>query len=192
MLLINRIERKFNYLKTQIFYSKIFNKIGKKTVIYKARQIDNPKNISVGNNVYISQDAWLIANEKEGNISLKIGNDTMIGHNFHVVGMDLVDIKESVLIADNVYITDCTHCFGDIENPIMKQGVKSIKTVMVDKGSWIGENVCIIGANIGKNCVIGANAVVTKDVPDYSVAVGAPAKVIKKYNVRKGEWEEML
>ena len=54
--------------------------------------------------------------------------------------------------------------------------------VEIGDGTWIGENVCIIGASIGKQCVIGANSVVLKDIPDYCVAVGLPAKVIKKYN----------
>ena len=50
---------------------------------------------------------------------------------------------------------------------------------------------CIIGASVGKHCVIGANAVVTKDVPDYCVAVGAPAKIIKKYNLKNKKWEKI-
>jgi acetyltransferase-like isoleucine patch superfamily enzyme len=57
------------------------------------------------------------------------------------------------------------------------------------QGAWLGENVCVIGASIGKNSVIGANSVVTKNIPDYCVAVGSPAKVIKKYNVEKQIWE---
>lgn len=54
------------------------------------------------------------------------------------------------------------------------------KLFCIGEGSWIGENVCVCGANIGKHCVIGANSVVTKDIPDYSVAVGCPARIIKK------------
>lgn len=60
--------------------------------------------------------------------------------------------------------------------------------MVIGEGSWIGENVCVIGASVGRHCVIGANAVVTKDIPDYSVAVGAPARVIKKYNFNRGAW----
>jgi acetyltransferase-like isoleucine patch superfamily enzyme len=63
---------------------------------------------------------------------------------------------------------------------------------VIGEGSWLGENVCVIGASIGKHCVIGANSVVTKDIPDYSVAVGIPAKVIKKYNFNKCEWEKII
>ena len=52
----------------------------------------------------------------------------------------------------------------------------------------MGENVCIIGASVGKHCVIGANSVVTKDIPDYSIAVGTPAKIIKRYDFNKERW----
>lgn len=55
---------------------------------------------------------------------------------------------------------------------------------------WIGEGVCIIGAKIGKNVVVGANAVVTKDIPDYCVVVGQPARIIKRYNLQKQIWED--
>ena len=74
--------------------------------------------------------------------------------------------------------------------PILKQKIKQIGTVVIGEGSWLGENVCVIGANVGKNCVIGANSVVTKDIPDYSVAVGVPAKVIKSYNFSSKKWEK--
>lgn len=61
----------------------------------------------------------------------------------------------------------------------------------IGEGSWLGENVCVIGASVGKHCTIGANAVVTKDIPDYSVAVGIPAKVIKQYNFKTQRWERI-
>ena len=63
--------------------------------------------------------------------------------------------------------------------------------VTIGEDSWIGENVCICGASIGKHCVIGANSVVTKDIPDYCVAAGIPAKVIKKYNFEKNSWDRI-
>ena len=66
-----------------------------------------------------------------------------------------------------------------------------MRDVVIGEGSWLGEHVCVIGASIGKNCVIGANSVVTHDVPDYSIAVGVPAKVIKRYNFNSKQWEKV-
>ena len=64
--------------------------------------------------------------------------------------------------------------------PIKDQTIEFKGEVIIGENSWIGENVSIVGAKIGKHCVIGANSFVNKDIPDYSIAVGTPAKVIKK------------
>ena len=62
--------------------------------------------------------------------------------------------------------------------------------VLIDDGTWLGTNVVVVGnVHIGKQCVIGANSVVTKDIPDYCVAAGSPAKVLKRYNFESKEWE---
>jgi acetyltransferase-like isoleucine patch superfamily enzyme len=88
-------------------------------------------------------------------------------------------------------VSDNLHTYEDVNVPVIKQGIKQCEEVEIGEGSWIGENVCVIGAKVGRHCVIGANAVVTEDIPDYSVAVGMPAKVIKKYNPEKGIWERI-
>ena len=97
-------------------------------------------------------------------------------------------IGENVLTADKVYISDNLHSYTNIHLPILQQPIKQLKDVYIGSGTGIGENACIIGATIGKQCVIGANAVVTKDIPDYCVAVGAPATIIKRYNLKKQRW----
>lgn len=81
-----------------------------------------------------------------------------------------------------MYITDCDHESRDINVPVIDQGiVQRGQMVSIGEGSYIGINAVIVGnVKIGKHCVIGANSVVTKDVPDYCVAVGSPARVIKK------------
>jgi acetyltransferase-like isoleucine patch superfamily enzyme len=62
------------------------------------------------------------------------------------------------------------------------------KEVIIGSGSWIGENVCIIGASVGRNSVIGCNSVVTKDIDDYCIAVGSPARVIKRFDFNTRQW----
>ena len=95
------------------------------------------------------------------------------------------------MTADRVYISDNLHSYEDVDKPVLEQPVRQIAPVEIGEGTWLGEGVCVIGAKIGKGCVIGANAVVTKDIPDYSVAVGSPAKVIKKYNSDTKRWEKL-
>lgn len=95
------------------------------------------------------------------------------------------------MIAERVYISDNLHGYENIDIPIIKQAIIQKRPIRIGEGSWLGENVCVIGASVGKHCVIGANSVVTHDIPDYCVAVGAPARVIKRYSFEKGEWESV-
>ena len=117
---------------------------------------------------------------------------TTIGHYAHIIAMHSMTIEQNVLIADKVFISDCTHSYEDINKPVIRQEVKELSPVVIGEGSWIGENVCICGASVGKHCVIGANSVVTSDIPDYSVAVGSPARVVKKYDLNSNEWKKVI
>ena len=171
-----------------LYYQFIMANIGYGTLIIKTLKIDNPKLISIGSKTYIGNQSWLMGVNSNGHISLKIGDRVQIGHFAHIVAMENVDIENEVLLADKVFISDCTHNYENISKPVLGQSVRLLKHVIIGEGTWLGENVCVCGASIGKHCVIGANSVVTQDIPDYSVAVGSPAKVIKKYDFKKSEW----
>ena len=123
---------------------------------------------------------------------MTIQSGTTIGHFAHIIALHSMTIEKNVLIGDKVFISDCTHSYEDINKPVLKQDVKEISPVVIGEGSWIGENVCICGASVGKHCVIGANSVVTSDVPDYCVAVGSPARVVKKFDFTSNEWKKVL
>ena len=88
-------------------------------------------------------------------------------------------------------LSDNTHEYRNIELAIKLQPVVDLNKVEIGKGTWLGQNVCVLGASIGKGCVIGSNSVVTKDIPDYCVAVGSPAKVIKRFDDVSGEWKHI-
>jgi len=90
-----------------------------------------------------------------------------------------------------VHIADHNHNYLNPTIHIYKQGVLAVENgrVHIGEGTWLGTNVVIVGnISVGKQCVIGANSVVTKDIPDYSVAVGIPAKVIKRYDFEQQQW----
>jgi acetyltransferase-like isoleucine patch superfamily enzyme len=90
-----------------------------------------------------------------------------------------VEIGDSALIADNVYISDFDHKFADVEMPIKDQGIAKSR-VRIERNVWLGTKVTVSrGVTIGEGAVVGANAVVTRDVPAYSVSVGVPARVIR-------------
>jgi acetyltransferase-like isoleucine patch superfamily enzyme len=122
--------------------------------------------------------------------ALRIGRGTRIGNHSHIVCTRLIDIGEKVLIADRLYVSDNLHEYQDISRPVLDQGLRQVADVRIGDGSWIGENVCIIGCTIGRHCIIGANSVVTHNIPDHCVAVGAPAAPIKRYCPSEGRWKK--
>ena len=119
--------------------------------------------------------------------AVRIGKGSEIGERCRISIANSLDIGEKVLLSPNVYITDCDHEYRNIDVPVIDQGiVQRGQKVSIGEGSYIGINAVIVGnVKIGNHCVVGANSVVTKDVPDYCVVVGCPAKIIKKMKNRQ-------
>ncbi len=170
----------------------IFGAIGFHTSIGKALRITCPQSIYLGDNVSIAPYAWLAAepHNTEGYARLVIKDGCTIGDFSHIYATNEVIIEENVLTANFVYISDTNHEYSDINLPILKQPIRKSK-VRIGEGSWLGEHVSVCGASIGKHCIIGANSVVTKDIPDYCVAVGSPAKIIKRYSFDENKWKKI-
>lgn len=132
-------------------------KIGKNLKTLPITTIENPKDIKIGNNVWISKNVALYAHN-----GIKIGND--------------------VIIAKDVSLISGDHDFSDKEKKINQQGMKkSSKPIVIGDDVWIGEKAIVLkSVTVGKGGIIGAGAVVTKDVPPFSVVAGNPAVVIKR------------
>ena len=115
--------------------------------------------------------------------------DFSLGYYLTILNASTVTIGNDVLFASHVMISSENHGMDpESEKSYMAQPLES-KPVSIGDGCWIGEKVCILpGVNIGKKCIIGAGSVVTKSIPDYSIAVGNPAKVIKRYNFENHNW----
>jgi acetyltransferase-like isoleucine patch superfamily enzyme len=173
-------------------YRRRFKSIGKNVFIREPLKIDGYENIQIGSNVIVSNLTWLAALPltNSGPCLLSIGDGTCIGNFNHIYATKKIVIGKKVLTADKVYISDNLHGYEDIHTAILDQPVKQVGEVFIGDGTWLGENVCVIGVKIGTQCVIGANAVVTKDVPDHCVAVGNPAKVIKRYCLETRQWRK--
>lgn len=118
--------------------------------------------------------------------SVHIGHRTRIGLGSTIIGP--VEIGNDVRIAQNVVMSGLNHSYEDISKPISQQGVTT-KLIHIHDETWIGANVFVsAGVTIGKHCVVAGGSVVTKDVPDYSIVVGNPARVIKSYRAETGLW----
>lgn len=189
---IGRIKARLNSGFYLLLYRRQFKHIGRTVRIYSPLRLKGHENISLGDNVRIAKLSWIEARPLTGeDCLLTIKSGACLGHFNHIYCTHSITIEEDVLTADKVYISDNLHSYEDVDVPIIKQPIKQCKPVVIGEGSWLGEHVCVIGASIGKHCVIGANAVVTKDIPDYSVAVGAPARVIKRYDTDSSIWESV-
>ena len=181
------------YFSLYWYYKLIFGALGSRTRLLGFLKLECPKNIFLGEKVHIGKYAWLASNPLTGkNCSLTIDNGSYIGNFAHIYSVSKIHIGKKVLIADKVYISDNLHGYENIDQAIIDQPIKTLKPVIINDGCWIGENVCVLGASIGKNSVIGANSVVTKDIPDFCIAVGSPAKVIKRFDQEKGIWEKVI
>lgn len=170
-----------------IIFKYRFAHIGTGTVVEKAFVIHNPKDIFIGNNVMVRKNARIEMIREYANIKyypkLQIGDGTNIEFNVHISCAHKIIIERNVLIAGYVTIADTDHSYEDISLPIIFDKLSSPEEVVIKEESFIGMGARIMpGVCIGKHCVIGANSVVTRSIPDYCVAVGIPAKVIKKYD----------
>ena len=124
----------------------------------------------------------------EYNGKLIIEDNVNIGQGAHIIASSELVIEKNATLSSYVFISDCHHCYEDIEMNIMNQPL-DVRPVHIGEGCLIGRGVAILaGASVGKHSVIGANSVVTGKIPDYSVACGIPAKVIKKYDFIQKKW----
>ena len=115
-----------------------------------------------------------------------IGDRCLIGRGSSVIGHQLIEIGDDVWTGHQVHITDMNHGYEDVDLPISVQA-QGPQAVRIGSGSWIGHGCVILpGVTIGRHVVIGAGSVVTSDLPDYSVAVGAPARVVRRYSPGDG------
>lgn len=187
--MLRKINLLFYYLFRYPVYKLLFGKIGSSTRLINPK-IDGHARIFIGSKVYISDKGWLACEPLTGDedCRLIIGDGTYIGRFSHIYSTSKIEIGKKVLMADKVYLSDNLHGYQNIDLPVIDQPIRQTNPVMIGDGAWIGENVCVIGASVGKNSVIGANSVVTKDIPDYCIAVGSPAIIIKRYNADAKQW----
>jgi acetyltransferase-like isoleucine patch superfamily enzyme len=158
-------------------------------------EITNPHFISIGYGVVIRPYVWIYAitdnlDQKEAfSPSIEIGNYASIGRFSHITASNHVKLEDYVFVNEGVLITDSIHGYHDIGTPIIKQPLVSRGPIVIGSGTWVGNGAKIIGAlKIGRNCVVGANAVVNRDVPDYCMVVGIPGKIVRRFDPNSHQW----
>lgn len=178
-----------------LLISSQFNQMGPGCRISPPFRFANLHQMSLGENVIIHDNCWLTTTgegQEENRVKLEIRAGAAIGMGATIAAAEKVVLGERVLLARNVYIADHAHAYQNIHLPIADQGLDTIKPVSIGKGTWLGQNAVVLpGVSIGEHCVIGANSVVNRSIADFSVAVGAPARVIRTYNQSSGQWEKV-
>lgn len=165
-----------------------FGKVGRDVYVGKMSFLKGAKYVTLADNVIISERCIIeVYDSYRGQLFspiLTIGMNSHLGDDGHITCINRVQIGNNVRIGRKVFITDNAHGVSDrklLDTAPNKRPLASKGPVLIEDNVWIGEMCCIMpGVRIGKGSIIGANAVVTKDVPPYSVAVGNPAKIVKQ------------
>lgn len=173
-----------------------YAKFGKNSLIYCPMLVNNKGCILIGNHVTFRErlrmDAIKQMHAQGFRPQIIIDDYVHAEQDCQIFATNLVHIKKNVTLSSFVFITDSEHEYREIKKgSILNQKLITGETI-IDEEAFLGIGVRIIKAvHIGKHAVIGANSVVTKDIPAYSVAVGNPAKVIKQYNFDTEQWESI-
>lgn len=170
-----------------IVYKSFFGRFGNMSYIGKPISLIGTKNIFVDNRVRIYPGVRMEA-YNGGRIIIR--ENTSIAQNFHITAeQEELVIGKNVTILANAFVTNIDHGYQDINKHILDQEW-TVRTTRIGDGSFIGFGAAIqAGTILGKHCVVGANAVVRGCYQDYTVLAGVPAKIIKRYNAKTGQWE---
>jgi acetyltransferase-like isoleucine patch superfamily enzyme len=157
-----------------------FHAFGRHSVIQPPLRLSGEERIAVGDNVFLGPRCWLQVLGEGDDVVIEIGSGTSVVGDCVLSAASSIRIGERVLFARGIYVSDHSHAFGDAGRAIRDQGIDEVAPVVIEDGAWLGENVVVCpGVTIGRGAVVGANSVVLHDVAARSVAVGAPARVIR-------------
>ncbi len=187
------MERRINRLIKRLYWSLRLGKVEEGW--YKGRNVilNHPKCLYFGRNVSINRFSCFMPCTEYAGIKytpkIVVGDNVVIGVRNSFAAIDGVYIGNNVLFAGFVHVTDHSHGYEDITRPINGQPLISKGPVVIDDDCWLGFNCEILsGVHIGRHSVVAAHAVVTRDVPAYSIVAGNPARVIKRYDENTKTW----
>lgn len=198
MIWVQRVIRGLAYLEV-IFYTSYYKyllgEFGLNSKIKGKIWLTNPKAIFISNSCQIGPFCRLETFESYGNVKtnpkLVIGSNTSLQHAVHIYCANSVILEDGCLIASGCMITDNNHGINPEDDYYAHQPL-NFRSTIIKEGVWLGENVCVLaGSIIGKRSIVSSNSVVNGKIPDYCIAAGNPAKVVKQYNFETKKWEKI-
>ena len=163
------------------WYRRRFHEFGARSILDAPAWIYGAHEIAIGDDVMILRGAWLAVERPAWNREapvLRIGKGVAMRPNCSISASESVVIEDYVVMATGVSIVDSDHVHGGDHDSVLFNRVETAP-VRIGRGTWLGDRVSVLrGSNIGRFCTIGANSVVRGEIPDYSLAVGAPARVV--------------
>ena len=167
-----------------------FGSFGPGSYIVPPARVTMPEAIHLGAGVIIHEHSWISVVEAVQGYTpkLTIGDRTLIDRMLHVACVGEIEIGEDVLIGERTLIGDTYHDYKDLDAHILEQAVVPRK-VTLERGAHLGLNVIVMpGVTIGEQAIVGAGAVVTRDVPPRTVVVGNPARVVRRFDTEREAW----
>ncbi len=185
-------KKRFWYPLVNIKNRFLFGEYGRDVYIGPGVIINRPRFVSLGDRVRILRNTSINLHPGDRHsekILLKLGDDVIISENCYISACNSIIIEENVGISPNVMIIDSTRKPGDINRPSKEEDLTEGGYVKIEADSWVAYSACILpNVTIGKHAIIGALSVVNCDIPPYSLAVGSPARVVKRYDFSKNAW----
>jgi len=185
-IFIKKIYYKLSYL----FKKQKYQNIGRNTYIDKSVHIVGLKNIKIGSNSIISDVTWFNINDRsDGKIGIEVGNNCYIGKRNFFSSAAKITLKDYFMSGINCSLLGSDHVIDEPLKPYIHTGTTNDTSIYVGTNVRFGANVTVIGdVRIGHGSIVGANSLVLKNIPPFSIAVGNPAKVIKRYDFDNKKW----
>ena len=172
-----------------------FASLGARVSIHYSCDVRNPWLIQIGNRVIVDKDVWLhpvLPEEEKSGPTIILDDGCLIARRCQISARNCVHIERDVLLSASVLITDNSHEYEGADTRIKDQGFMPGGRVRIGEGCWIGHGAAIVCTQgelvLGRNCVVSANAVVTRSFPPFSVIAGNPARVVRQYDPVKKVW----
>lgn len=188
----DRVAARLRLLRFRWVGSRSYATSGRSAFVDRPFLVLGANQISLGEDVHIWPMARLEARGSGSGVVMSVGARSMIQPFVHLAAIQELSIGEECLFASHVYISDHDHYSESAHIPVRRCRTLVAAPVRIGNGVWLGERVCVLkGVTIGEGAIVGAASVVTKDIPPRSIAVGSPARVVKRWNDDTNAWERV-